>query len=228
MQLTPGMRRLRRRIGAPLVPKLAPALIRLMATTWTTDVLGAEHLEQAERAPGRMIALWHGRMLVGLVPHRDRDYSVLVSPSDDGDLSATLLARFGYRVVRGSTSGGGYRATRELLAELSKGGTVVITPDGPRGPRHSMNVGLAWLSRATGFPVVPGGFVCDRARHLDSWDRFTIPLPRARLAIVYEAPVSVDRRAGEAELDAAGELIRTRLLAAEERGFEHLGVERDW
>lgn len=203
----------------------------MLSRTWSIEVSGEEHLglDAVEGGQGgRLIALWHGRMLVGLVPHRDRGWSVLVSTSDDGDLTETLLERFGYPVVRGSSSKQGARALRELLARIRRGETVVITPDGPRGPRHSMNPGLAWMSRETGSPVVPGGFVCDRAWRLSSWDRFTIPRPRARLAIVYGPPVRLSGDATTEDLQDATDEIRRRMLAAEARGFEQLGVERDW
>jgi lysophospholipid acyltransferase (LPLAT)-like uncharacterized protein len=84
------------------------------------------------------------------------------------------------------------------------------------------------MSRETGVAVVPGGFVCDRAWHSKSWDHFTVPRYGARLALVYGEPVSVAPGASEAELGQATEEIRRRMLAAEQRGFDHLGVERDW
>jgi len=196
-----------------------------MARTWRTDVLGAEHLESTARHPGRLLALWHGRMLVPFHHHRGAGMCVLVSPSDDGSLVTSLLERFGQRVVRGSSNKASARALRALLGELRGGGTVVITPDGPRGPRHSMNPGLAWLARATGFPVLPCGFVCDRAWSLRSWDRFTIPKPGARLALVYGEPLGVAPQSGEDELARATEEIKRRMLEAETRGLRHLGRE---
>jgi len=84
------------------------------------------------------------------------------------------------------------------------------------------------MARATGFPVVPGGFVCDRAWHTRSWDHFAVPRFGARLAIAYGEPVRVAREASDAELGTATDEIRRRMLAAEEAGFAHLGVERDW
>ena len=153
---------------------------------------------------------------------------VLVSPSDDGSLATKMITHFGQRVVRGSTNKASARALRELLGELRRGGTVVLTPDGPRGPRHSVNHGLAWLARTTGFPVLPCGFVCDRAWHLKSWDHFTIPKPGARLALVYGEPLWVQKGGGTEALGAATETLRRRMLEAEEQGFERLGVERDW
>lgn len=91
-----------------------------------------------------------------------------------------------------------------------------------------MNPGLAWMARATGYPIVPVGFGVDRAWRLASWDRFTLPKPRARIAMVYGEPVHVPRDATPETLARATEQVRENLIAAEKRGFEHLGVSTDW
>jgi lysophospholipid acyltransferase (LPLAT)-like uncharacterized protein len=192
-------------------------------------VLGAEHVESARAdGGGHFMALWHGRMVVALPHHGQRNWYVLVSPSQDGDISEALLEGFGYRVIRGSSSRGGARALREMLTALESGAVLAVTPDGPRGPRHSMNPGLAWMARATGFAVVPCGFVCDRAWHARSWDRFTVPKPRARVVFVYGAPVRVERNASADDLASATEKIRAAMMEAEERGFEQLQEPPDW
>jgi len=227
------MRQVRRRIGKHGVSWLGPAFLGALARTWRVELFGQEHLARAaggtgEARRGHFMALWHGRMVVPLAHHGQRDWQVLVSTSEDGDLSERLLRPFGYRIIHGSTNRGGARALREMLAALERGEVLAITPDGPRGPRHSMNPGLAWMARATGRAVVPCGFVCDRAWRLASWDRFTIPKPRARVALVYGEPVSVAHDATPAQQAAATEEIRARMLAAERFGFERLGVEPDW
>jgi lysophospholipid acyltransferase (LPLAT)-like uncharacterized protein len=225
-------RRWRRRLGGPLLRVLGPTVVRVLSRTWRVEVLGQEHFlllpDQAGPAHGCMTALWHGRMLAGVHVGRARNFAVLVSPSPDGDLSERMLEAFGYRVVRGSSSRGGARALREMLEQLNAGSVVVLTPDGPRGPRHAMNPGLAWLSRATGFPVVPLGVTADRAWHLSSWDAFTIPKPFARVTLVVGEPVRVAREAGQPEMDSATELIRERIFECERRGFAHMGASEDW
>ena len=174
------------------------------------------------------MALWHGRMLPSIPPYVGQDFAILVSPSADGDLSKGLLNTFGYEIIRGSSSRGGARALREMLAALGRGSIVAITPDGPRGPRHSMNPGLAWMARATGFPVLPTGFVSDRMWHAKSWDRYNIPKPRAHIAVVYGTPVRVARDASEEEMEAVTETIRTTLIDVEREGFAHFGQEPDF
>lgn len=173
------------------------------------------------------MALWHGRMLLGLPHHGGQDLHVLVSRSEDGDISESLLEGFGYRVIRGSSSRGGARALREMLVVLGRGGVLVITPDGPRGPLHSMNPGLAWMARATGHAIVPIGFACDRAWRAKSWDRFTIPRPWSRIVMTYGEAVTVAREATPADLERATETIRERLIEAERGSSAKLGIEAD-
>ncbi|MAF64995.1 MAG: hypothetical protein CMJ84_04955 [Planctomycetes bacterium] len=223
------LKRTRKRLAQDLARRLGPAVLAVLRRTWSEEVLGAEHFAAAEeQGKGRFMALWHGRMIVALPFHAGRDYSVLVSPSSDGDVSERLLEAFGYGVIRGSTSRGGARALREMLSVLRAGKMLAITPDGPRGPRHSMNPGLVWMARATGFPVIPCGFICDRAWHASSWDSFTVPKPKARVMVVYREPVRVERDASPEDCERASELIRERIFEAERRGFEHMGLEPDW
>lgn len=223
------LRRWRRRVTSRLAEWVAPTVLRWLARSWKVTVLEERHLADAQSdGRGHFMALWHGRMLLGLAHHASDEWSVLVSPSDDGDLTERLLDAFRYKVIRGSSSRGGARALREMLAELEGGRKLVITPDGPRGPRHSMSPGLVWMARATARPIVPCGFVCDRAWRANSWDRFTIPKFGARVVLAYGQPVRVAREASAAELQAASELVHDRILDAERRGYALLATEPDW
>jgi lysophospholipid acyltransferase (LPLAT)-like uncharacterized protein len=219
---------LRREMGGRLLRLAAPTVLRALARSWRVERLGWENLEQAWSTTGALVAMWHGRMLPALPLHRDMGAQVLVSPSDDGALVQGLLKRFGYFVIRGSSNRQAPRALREMREHLRQGQTVVITPDGPRGPRHGVNVGLAWLARETGLPILTLAVAADPAWHLKSWDRFTIPKLRARVIITYSTPVQVAPDASEDELEAVTRQIRVRLLRDEAQAFERLGVDRDW
>lgn len=222
-------RRFRRRIGEVLLTLLAPTLLRLLACTWRVQRTGEPGFAMLRSDAPWLVAMWHGRMLC-LMPmrwHRSRGIDVLVSPSDDGSLATRALRSFGFRAIRGSLSRGGARAMREMAAQLRDGGQLVVTPDGPRGPRHAMNTGVPWLARETGAPILPVGVACDRAWHLRSWDRFTIPKPFARLVVHYGEPVHVEADCDDAGLERIGERLRAQLLAAERDGFGSLGVADD-
>src|SRR5438034_2711925 len=87
-------------------------------------------------------ALWHNRLLVfPLILRRffpERHGAALISASRDGDLLADAVQRFGYDVVRGSSSRLGASAILQLGEVLASHGDVVITPDGPRGPAYEL------------------------------------------------------------------------------------------
>lgn len=222
-------KRIARSVGRGTIGWLGRFVLSLMARTWRVELVDRENLDETNaQGPGCFISMWHGRMIVALPIHAPLGWHVLVSASGDGDISEKLLEANGYKVIRGSSSRGGARALRAMLKVLDEGVTLAITPDGPRGPMHSMNPGLAFMARATGRLVVPIGFACDRAWHASSWDRFTIPKPFARICVVYGEPVGVARDADESEQEAATELVRARTLEAERRGFELLGCEPDW
>lgn len=219
-------KKFRRRVGRAIGLTFGPTLIRILASTWRTTVEGQEHVDAAHSRGGYFMALWHGRMLIPAVQHTRWGYSVLVSRSGDGDVSEALLGRLGYGIVRGSTGRGARAALREMLRLLRAGTPIAITPDGPRGPPHSISPGMAWMASATKHPVIPCGFVAANAWHLSSWDRFTIPKPFSRIAFVYGEPFQPTGRDGE-ELARESEEIRIRILRSEKRAFELLGVEPD-
>lgn len=227
----PHLRRFRdwrRRLLSRLAAWLVPWLVRALAGTWRVSWCGAGLPLLHATAPA-VLAVWHGRMLAAmpLTHHRGRGMTVLVSPSGDGDLVLGALSHFGYRVVRGSTSRRGARALRDLGTALAAGQKVVLTPDGPRGPMHSMNVGSAWLARAAGVPILPVGIAVDRAWQLRSWDRFTIPKPFARLLVCHGEPLAVPVDASDQELEAVAATLREALLAAEAAAAAALASPRD-
>jgi lysophospholipid acyltransferase (LPLAT)-like uncharacterized protein len=159
----------------------------------------AEHRERLDVLMARgepvLFALWHGRLLPLTWFHRHRDIAAMISYSEDGEYIARLVGKWGYRVVRGSTSRGGLSALRELARQVRSGRSVAITPDGPRGPRQRLQPGIIAVARMTGAPIVPLVAGCDRAWWPGQWDRFCIPKPFSRVTVLYGEPQYVPRDA---------------------------------
>lgn len=222
------MRKTRQRVTRRLGERYGAWLIRQLSRRAEKTELDRAVRDEAEQQGGCLLAVWHGRGAVAASFFDVGRAAVLVSASDDGKVAATILGRLGYRIVWGSSSRGGVRALREMIGVLRGGKHVAITPDGPRGPMHAVSPGLAFLSRATGRPILPVGFACDRAWHFDSWDHYTVPKVGARLVACYMPTVEVPRDADEAALAAASEEVRRRLRDGERRAAAHLGLEPDW
>jgi lysophospholipid acyltransferase (LPLAT)-like uncharacterized protein len=62
---------------------------------------------------------------------------------------------------------------------------VVVTPDGPKGPRYRLQPGIIKLSSLTGIPIIPFHVDYAKSWRLDSWDRFHIPKPFSRVKVVF-------------------------------------------
>src|SRR5262245_61855340 len=80
-------------------------------------------------------AFWHETLLLPAYRYGWTPTKVLISQHADGELIAQTCRHLRLGVVRGSTTRGGVGALREILA-LEGRRHVVVTPDGPRGPRR--------------------------------------------------------------------------------------------
>jgi len=78
---------------------------------------------------------------------------------------------------------------------------LIVTPDGPRGPRRRLAEGAIFLASRLQMPIVCMGFGFDRPWRQKSWDRFAIPRPfsrgRAVISSFLEIPPDLDRQGME-------------------------------
>jgi lysophospholipid acyltransferase (LPLAT)-like uncharacterized protein len=175
-------------------------------TRWTLvgeEPLRAAFLDPAGAPRTVIAAFWHERLpmmpmlweqarrrvpeMAGMRAH------VLVSRHRDGRFIGEVVRRFHLDMVHASTSKGGATGLRVLLRVLARRDMVVITPDGPRGPRRVAAPGVAQLAAVSGLPVLPCAARTTRVRVLPSWDRMVLPLPFARGVLVVRPAVAVDR-----------------------------------
>ena len=90
---------------------------------------------------------------------------------------SAVLEIFGIEPVRGSRNRRGREALLELVAARKTGKSILITPDGSRGPVYVMKPGAALLARETDSAVYLLSINFTRAWRLRSWDRFYLPHP---------------------------------------------------
>jgi lysophospholipid acyltransferase (LPLAT)-like uncharacterized protein len=147
--------------------------------------------------------------------HGLRGVTVLTSRSRDGELAEAYARRFGLDVVRGSSSRGGAVALRALAAALRGGHDVALVPDGPRGPRYRLQPGAVALAALTAAPIVPLACGIRPARRLSTWDEMLVPVPFARCAVVFGAPLMIARDSDRAiaRKDVEQALVDVTLMA---------------
>ena len=120
---------------------------------------------------GRYIySFWHENILLPAFHYARPDVHVLISTHSDGQLITDIIHRLGLKTVRGSSTRGGSDALRQLL-RVSRESHIVITPDGPRGPRRVLQSGIIYLAAKTALPIIPVGYGYSAVRRARSWDR---------------------------------------------------------
>ena len=162
-------------------------------------------------------ALWHNRLLIfPFVLRRffpQRQGAALISASRDGDLLADAVQRFGYDVIRGSSSRLGASAILQLTEVLASGRDVVITPDGPRGPAYELGPGIIFLAQKSGTAVLPMNLEYSRSWRLGSWDRFIVPRPFSKVRVLIDEPHRVRSTTTSAEFESERLALQDAMMA---------------
>jgi lysophospholipid acyltransferase (LPLAT)-like uncharacterized protein len=157
--------------GTTVKARLAAVVLTALARTWRVRVHGTLPMQPS------MVVFWHGDMLPVWWAFRALKPVALVSASSDGSLLAALLHRWGYRVIRGSSSRGGAEALAEMT-EAVRSHVVLVTPDGPRGPAHTCKPGAVVAAYRAAVPIIAVTIRLARSHRFErSWDRFALPWP---------------------------------------------------
>ncbi len=137
-------------------------------------------------------AFWHEGLLAPLTTRTK--IRMLISQHADGEMIAQICQWLGFGVVRGSTTRGGCAALQSMMrAGQSNVTHLGITPDGPKGPRRTLQLGVVWVASTTGIPVVLTGIGFARAWRARSWDRFALPVPGSTIYGVLSEPIHVPK-----------------------------------
>lgn len=180
--------------------------IELAAHTWDVRLDGEEHLAEARAGGGILFCFWHGRMLELAPVHAHRGIGVLVSGHPDGIMAARIVEPLGYTPILGSQRRSPVAGFRAMLRHAREGRDLALAPDA-HSDRHRVLPGAVALSRRTGHALLPVAAAARPLRRVESWDRFEIPWPRARVRIRYGSPMWIPRRmAGPAIREASREL----------------------
>lgn len=164
-----------------------------------------------------VLAFWHGTMLLPWYLHGSHNFAALTSKSKDGDLLAKILKKWNYKVIRGSSSTGGDVALGIMVDYAKNNYSVAITPDGPRGPRHSFKAGAVITAKKSGIPIILAGVGFKRKKYLSNWDKFEIPYFFTTAKIIYSDPVYVNEKLTYEETSAVISKCDAELKKLQER-----------
>jgi lysophospholipid acyltransferase (LPLAT)-like uncharacterized protein len=186
-------------------------LIRAYSWTFRLRIENEEPWRDYLKNGGRvLLCCWHQQFFSAI--YHFKNYAayhpaLMISQSHDGDIIAEIAEKTGWHTVRGSSSRDGGRALKEMINHmLHPGGFSGHILDGPRGPAGVVKAGVVSLARASGAVVVPLYTSADRAWYFNSWDRFMLPKPFARVTLRFGE--MLDLTSGESAEDFERHRVR--------------------
>jgi len=193
------------------VPFFASLLIRFLYATnkkeyHSPDSVGDEPI---------IFACWHGELL--MLPYLYKQYrkkahaKVLISDHFDGLLISKTIKYFGLGTIAGSTNRNAARVLIQGIKTIKEGYDIGITPDGPKGPRHTVSDGVIVMAQKTKAKIVLVEIKPTKYWQLNSWDKFTIPKPFGKIEYYSTEPIDVS----DMDIEDARELIQKGLLKHE-------------
>lgn len=169
-----------------------------------------------------VVVFWHGRLAMMSFAYRRwwlRDFGskrrakVIISDHKDGEIITRVISHFGIGAIRGSSFKGGARALMGAIKEIKNGTDIIITPDGPRGPLHSVADGAVILAQWLNLDIYALNYEASSFWKFRSWDEMVLPKPFSRINYSLSAPLNLTGL----DLDAGKEAIRQLLFASAEQ-----------
>jgi len=197
-----------RRLGQMVIP---PMIYMIMRILWYT-ASKKFHFITPLGDEQHICVTWHGELL--MTPqayrhiHKKQKSSAIISQHFDGQLIASTLKFLSIRPLRGSSKKGAKKVLLEAFRAVKNGEEVLITPDGPRGPRHNMSDGAIGLAVKSKLPIFVMNYKASSYWQLKSWDKFIIPKPFSKIDF-YIQSISLEGM----ELDEAREYLLEKMLA---------------
>lgn len=174
----------------------------------------ASQAEPSDPARGEVTSpalflFWHEFLAVLCPRWGHSNLTLLISQHRDGEWISQVSKSLGYKTARGSTTRGGSGALRQLV-QSARENPIVMTPDGPRGPRRQMSQGAAYLGAKLQIPIIPVGVGVGACWRLKTWDAAPIPKPFAKVRVLFGPKIWLPEGVSREQL----QLNQLRLQAA--------------
>jgi len=198
----------KRALMLTLIPPVAYVFIRLLYLTCKKRF----HLPSKTPTAPFLVAFWHGEILMNPFLYKkmikDVKMSLMISDHFDGEMIAKSMSYFGFDTIRGSSTRGGVKALKESFKKIDNGECIAITPDGPKGPRHSIADGIVAIAQKKELEIVAFNYKASSFWQMKSWDKFVVPKPFSTIDFYASEPFSVSGLS----VDEAKDEIKRRLL----------------
>ena len=200
------MKKIRKKLQTTLVPFLLRTFIILL---YWTNKKRFHHPALPDKP--FLLASWHGELLMQSINYKHlrptTDIFAIVSEHTDGESIAKTLHKFGFHTIGGSSTRGGIKALSRAIRLLKAGNDIAISPDGPKGPKHSVADGIVAIAQKTNTSILACHVRASSYWQTSAWDGTKIPKPFGTIDYYIDEPFSIEGL----DIATAKELIKKRL-----------------
>jgi len=200
----------KRKILLKVAPRLVFIFLNILYFTCKKNFHSTTEAKDIPRPA--IFTFWHGELLSLLKGYIDFRKSTkidtMISAHFDGELIAKVVSLYKGGSIRGSSTRGAIKALKSSFKSIAKNRDLAITPDGPKGPRHSVADGIVLISKKKNVPIVTLNCKPSSYWQMKSWDKFVIPKPFSTLDIFVGEPFYL----GDLTTEESKKLIKERLM----------------
>ncbi len=195
-----------------LITKVVPFLMQLFVRFIYFTSKKEFHHPKINNKESFVVAFWHGELLMQPFNYKKLKQSgrvsAMISEHKDGEAITKTVEYLGIGSIRGSSTRGGAKALIGALKELKNNNDIAITPDGPKGPRHSVADGIVAISKKSNARILIFNCKASKYWQFNSWDKFIVPKPFGKLEFFIQEPLDISNL----DVQEAKELIREKML----------------
>jgi lysophospholipid acyltransferase (LPLAT)-like uncharacterized protein len=176
---------------------------RLLARTARWQIEGQANISKARLSNRPLLWLfWHEQLsffvTYGLRFIGAEKFTIVTLGGDPrSNILSTFAASLGALPYGVDMQGNPMAAGRSVLRiiEAMKGGKdSFLAPDGPDGPAFTPKAGASFLARKAEAAIIPVGGFTQASVALRRWDKYLVPMPFARLRLVFGEPLFINKR----------------------------------
>lgn len=172
-----------------LIAYTARGMFRVLMVTCKVRIEGLDEFVQTASEGATILMLWHNRLAIaGDILYRyapQFTYAAFISKSKDAEPLAVLAESYPQgRAIRVAHDAR-HQALSKAIQHIKGGEIVVITPDGPRGPRYVIKPGIMLAAKMAAASIMPFTWTADRYWEFNTWDKLRLPKPFTTIVVTF-------------------------------------------
>lgn len=191
-------RKMKRKTLSYFYAYLGKYLLRVLLLSCKVEIDGLEEFKILASKQRCILMLWHNRLaLIAEILHRYAPqfiYAAFISKSKDAEPLAILARSYKSGKAIRVPHNARHQALKKVISHLKQSHEIlVITPDGPRGPRYIVKPGVALAAKEADATIIPFTWKASHYWELNTWDGLMLPKPFSKIYVTLGKPIKIEK-----------------------------------